>query len=207
MTDGRIDGRTLRGIATRERLVAAARGLFGERGYEATPIEEVLGAAGVARGALYHHFATKADLFDAVAEEVFAEIAQRTDEAALDGGPDMLERVRLGSRAWLELALDPAVQRITLLDPPPVLGWERWRALDERHTLGGLRAGFRRLEAEGRVPTGQGELLAHLLLAALNEAALFIGSAADKAAALATARATIDTLLDRLVEAVGRPEA
>jgi AcrR family transcriptional regulator len=192
------DGRRVRGEATRDRLIAAARELFGERGYESTPIEAVLQASGVARGALYHHFATKAELFDAVAEEVFVEIAERTDAAALRGGADALDRIRAGCRAWFEMALDPRVQRIALLDPPTVLGWQRWRALDETHTLGGLRVGFARLEAERRVPEGQGGVLANMLLAALNEAALFIGSAEDRQEALATARAALDTLLDRL---------
>jgi AcrR family transcriptional regulator len=191
------DGRRLRGEATRERLIAAARELFGERGYEATPIEAVLESSGVARGALYHHFPSKAELFGAVAEEVFVAIANRTDAAARLGA-NPLERVRAGSQAWLEMALDPAVQRIALLDPPTVLGWSRWRELDERHTLGGLRDGFRHLEDEGRIPAGQGEVFANMLLAALNEAALFIAGAEDQPAALATARGAIDTLLDRL---------
>ncbi|MCW3032728.1 MAG: putative TetR family transcriptional regulatory protein, partial [Solirubrobacterales bacterium] len=76
--------------------------------------------------------------------------------------------------------------------------WSRWRELDERHTLGGLRGGFRHLEDEGRIPAGQGEVFANMLLAALNEAALFIAGAEDQPAALATARGAIDTLLDRL---------
>ena len=75
----------------------------------------------------------------------------------------------------------------------------RWRALDEQYTLGGLRASLRRLAGEGRVPAGEEELLAHMLLAALNEAALFIAHAVDDEAAVDTARAAVDTLLDRLV--------
>lgn len=193
-----VDGRRLRGEATRERILETARRLFGERGYEATSIELVLESSGMARGALYHHFASKAELFDAVAEEVFVEIAARADEAAAAAGSDMLDRFRAGAQAWLEMAIDPAVQRIALIDPLIVLGWQRWRALDEKHSLGSLRAGFARLESEGRVPAGQSELLANLLLAALNEAALFIASAEDQPAALATARRTIDDLLARL---------
>jgi AcrR family transcriptional regulator len=192
-----VDLRVARGEATREQLLEAARRLFGERGYEATSIEAVLERAGVARGALYHHFDSKADLFDAVAVRVFVEIAEETADAAR-AHDEPLQRLRAGSHAWLQMALDPAVQRIALVDPPTVLGWSRWRALDEQYTLGGLRSGFRRLAAEGRIPRGQDELLAHLLLAALNEAALFIGCASDQPAALATARAAVDTLLDRL---------
>jgi AcrR family transcriptional regulator len=192
-----VDLRVARGEATREQLLEAARRLFGERGYEATSIEAVLDSAGVARGALYHHFDSKADLFDAVAVRVFVEIAEETADAAR-AHDEPLQRLRAGSHAWLQMALDPAVQRIALVDPPTVLGWSRWRALDEQYTLGGLRSGFRRLAGEGRIPRGQDELLAHLLLAALNEAALFIGSASDQPAALTSARAAVDTLLDRL---------
>ena len=194
------DQRRARGQATRERLLAAARELFGERGYEATPIEAVLEASGVARGALYHHFQSKAELFDAVAEELFVEIADVTDAAAREGA-DTLERLRAGSHAWLQMALDPAVQRIALLDPQAALGWTRWRELDEQHTLGGLRLSFERLAREGRVPDGQQQLLAYMLLAALNEAALFVAYADDTQAALDTGQAAIDTLLDRLTAA------
>ena len=192
-----MDGRRARGEATRERLLATARTLFGERGYEATSIEAVLETSGVARGALYHHFQSKAELFDAVAEEVFVAIAEET-AAAARGGADTLERLRAGSQAWLGMALDPAIQHIALLDPLTVLGWARWRELDEQYTLGGLRASFRRLAGEGRIPDGQVEMLTYMLLAALNEAALFIACSADQQAALDAGRAAVDTLLDRL---------
>jgi len=192
-----IDKRRARGAATRERLLAGARELFGDRGYDATSIEAVLERSHVARGALYHHFQSKSQLFDVVAEEVFVEIADQT-AAAARGGADPLERLRAGSHAWLQMALDPAVQRIALLDPPTVLGWLRWRELDEQYTLGGLRASFRHLAGEARIPDGEGELLAYMLLAALNEAALFIAYADDQQVALVTGRSAIDTLLDRL---------
>jgi AcrR family transcriptional regulator len=192
-----IDGRRVRGAATRERLLAAARRLFGERGYEATSIESVLAASGVARGALYHHFPSKAELFDAVLVDVLVEIAERSAAAAA-GRKDPLEGLRAGSHAWLEMALDPAIQRIALLDPTTAVGWARWREQDQAYSLGGLRATLLRLSEEGRVPAGQAELLAHVLLAALNEAALYVAFAEDQPAAADTARASVDTLLDRL---------
>ncbi|MFI4989593.1 MAG: TetR/AcrR family transcriptional regulator [Solirubrobacterales bacterium] len=194
-----IDGRKARGAATRERLLAAARRMFGERGYEATSIESVLEASGVARGALYHHFESKAELFDAVLAEVLIEIAERAATAAADSS-DPLEGLRTGSHAWLLMALDPAIQRIALLDPTTAVGWARWREQDQAHSLGGLRATLLRLADEGRVPRDQAELLAHILLAALNEAALFVAYAEDQTVAAETARATVDTLLDRLFE-------
>jgi AcrR family transcriptional regulator len=192
-----VDGRRVRGAATRERLLTAARRLFGERGYEATSIESVLEASGVARGALYHHFESKAELFDAVLADVLVEIAERSAAAAA-GSEDPLEGLRAGSHAWLAMALDPAIQRIALLDPTTAVGWARWREQDQAHSLGGLRATLLRLTGEGRVPPGQAELLAHVLLAALNEAALFVAFAEDQLAAADTARASVDTLLDRL---------
>jgi AcrR family transcriptional regulator len=199
------DGRRLRGEATRERVLIAARRLFAEDGYEATSIEDVIAASRVTRGALYHHFQSKAELLDAVVEAVFAEVARETAESARGAG-ETLQRLRAGSHAWLQMALDPAVQRLTLLDPPNVLGWARWRELDEEHSLGGLRAACRRLEEEGRIPAGQADLLASMLLASLNEAALFITNADDQLAALETGRAAVDTLLDRLAgHAPARP--
>jgi AcrR family transcriptional regulator len=191
------DGRRARGAATRERLLATARDLFGERGYEATSIEAVLEASGVARGALYHHFQSKGELFDAVLSDVLIEIAERTADAAA-GSRDPLEGLRAGSHAWLRMALDPTIQRIALLDPTTAVGWARWREQDERHSLGGLRATIVRLAEQGRLPPDQAELLAHVLLAALNEAALFVAFAEDQGAAADTARVTVDTLLDRL---------
>ncbi len=178
-------------------MLAAARELFGEHGYEGTSIEAVLARSGVARGALYHHFASKAELFDAVVERVFVEIARRTGTAAA-GSEETLERLRAGCQAWLTMALDPAIQRLALLDPPAALGWSRWRELDERYSLGGLRASMRALAEEGRIPAEAPEVLANMLLAALNEAALYIADARDQRAALDVGRAAVDTLLDRL---------
>jgi AcrR family transcriptional regulator len=192
-----VDGRRARGAATRERLLAAARLQFGEQGYEATSIESVLEAAGVARGALYHHFQGKAELFDAVLAEVLIEIAGRTNAAAA-GVRDPLEGLRAGSHAWLDMALDRSIQRIALLDPTTAVGWARWREQDQQHSLGGLRATLGRMAEEGRVPAEQVELLAHVLLAALNEAALFVAFADDQRTAAEAGRAVLDTLLDRL---------
>ncbi len=196
------DGRRARGDATRERIVLAARELFGERGYEQTSIEAVLEASGVARGALYHHFPGKTALFDAVLEQVVAELAA-TASAQARAGEETLANLRAGAHTWMQMALDPAVQRIYLLDPQAVVGWARWRELDERYWLGGLRASFAKLAREGRVPAGQEQFLAHMLCAVLTEAALFIAYAEDQHGAGETAQASVDLLLDRLVGADG----
>jgi AcrR family transcriptional regulator len=193
-----MDLRVEKGRATRDRLIVAGRHLFGERGYDGTSIEAIFESAGVARGALYHHFATKEALFDAVLDAVVADIAAAVADAAR-AHDDPLESLRAGCAAWLRMALDPAVQRIALLDPPVVVGWTRWREIDEQHTLGGIRASLQRIAADGRLPADQIGTLAHMLLAAVNEAALMIARAEDPKAALAAGQAAVDTLLDRLV--------
>ena len=194
-----IDGRIEKGKATRERLVAAARALFGARGYEPTSIEDILARARVKRGSLYHHFASKEALFDAVLDRVNADIARRVAEAARAAGPDPVATLRAGCDAWLEMAREPVVQRIVLLDAPAVVGWNRVRALDEEHSLGGLRANLRRIARRGRLPAREVDLLARMLLAALGEAALLVAHARDPRAALASGKAAVEILLARLV--------
>jgi AcrR family transcriptional regulator len=195
MADLRIE----KGRATRDRLIQAARTLFGERGYEDTSIEAILVAAGATRGSLYHHFETKEALFDAVLDRVVAEIADTAARAAR-AAPDPVASLRAGFAAWLQMALDPGVQRIALLDPPAVVGWTRWREIDEQHILGGLRATMRRIAAQGRLPSGDVDLFTHMLLAAVNEAALLIARAEDPRAALETGQAAVDAVIDRLTD-------
>jgi len=194
MTDLRLE----KGKATRDRLIEAARRLFGKRGYEATSIEAVLAAARVKRGSLYHHFQSKEALFDAVLDRQVAGISRAVGLAARAAGPDPVETLRAGCSRWLRMALDPAIQRIVLLDAPAVVGWKRWRQLDEQHTLGGLRANLKRIARQGRLPAGEVDVLAHMLLAALSEAAILIARAEDPRAALAAGQDAVDTLVDRL---------
>ncbi len=192
------DGRSERGKATRERLVAAGRELFGERGYDAASIDAILERAGVKRGALYHHFDSKQALFDAVLDRVVSDVAQAVAEAAR-AQADPVESLRAGCAAWLRMALDPAVQRIALLDPPAVVGWTRWRELDEQHILGGVRRNLQLIAAGARLPAGDVDLLAHMVLASVNEAALLIARADDPREALVRGQAAVDTLLGGLV--------
>jgi AcrR family transcriptional regulator len=194
-----MDNRVEKGRATRDALVGVARELFGERGYEGTSIGAVLEAAGVARGALYHHFATKEDLFDAVLDREVARVSAVAGEAALKE-TDPLESLRTACATWLRVVvLDPAVQRIVLLDPPSVVGWKRWRELDEAYTLGALRTLLAMLAAQGRIPEAQTETFAHMILAAVAEAALLIAQADEPEAALAGGQSAVDTLLTRVL--------
>ena len=125
---GSISRRVARGRATRDQLIEVATRLFTERGYEDTSIEAVLTAAGVSRGALYHHFAGKDALFEAVVESVENRITAGMT-AAIGDVRDPVAILTAAALAWIDLAGDPVIQRVILIDAPSVLGWERWRAM------------------------------------------------------------------------------
>ncbi|WP_214415937.1 TetR/AcrR family transcriptional regulator [Sphaerisporangium fuscum] len=184
-----------RGAATREQLIGIATRLFAEHGYEDTPIEAVLQEAGMSRGALYHHFAGKEALFEAVLEAVEADTSRKTVEATR-GAPDPVAALHAGALAWIRLAGDPVVRRILLIDAPSVIGWERWREMEERYVFGLLRAA---LHATGAVPSELLDVFAHSLLAALNEIALLIARSDDPAQATRTAETAVAELLRRLL--------
>jgi AcrR family transcriptional regulator len=197
------DLRRERGRATRERLVAVGRELFGARGYEATSIDAVMDRAGVTRGGLYHHFDSKQALFDAILEDTFITLAERVAEAAR--GKEPVEALRDGCRAWVLAALDPAIQRIVVVEPASVVGWERWRELDDLYVLGRLRRTLERIAAAGRLPSEHVPLLTSMVLASVSEAAIHIARSDDQADALVAGLATLDFLLDRLIAPVAQP--
>ena len=124
-----------RSEATRAALLGAARSLFAERGYAAVTAEEVVRAAGVTRGAMYHHFRDKKDLFRAVHEQVEEEMVMAIAEAVA-GREDVLDLLVAGVDAFLDRCLDPEVARIALDEAPSVLGWREWREIDARYALG-----------------------------------------------------------------------
>jgi AcrR family transcriptional regulator len=187
-----------RGEATRSQLVAIATRMFAEHGYEDTSIEAVLREAGVSRGSLYHHFASKEALFEAAAEEVETRVGNQTIAAAA-GAAGPVEALRLASLAWVRLAGDPVVSRILLIDAPSVLGWERWRAMEERHALGGIRLVLQAAAGEGLLRPELVGTMAHVLLASVNEVALLVARSDDPEAAMAAGADTIDELLRRLL--------
>jgi len=194
----------LRSAATRQRLVAAARGLFAERGYSGVGTEEIVQAAGVTRGALYHQFRDKADLFAAVAEAVQAEIAQRIAAGAqADGAPDPMGALHAGIRRFLEVCADPAVERIILLDAPAVLGWQAWRDLAGRYGLGLLQHTLQAAIDAGAITRQPVVPLAHVLIGALDESALYVARAEDPPAAREQCTAILQRLLDGLTPSAG----
>ncbi|WP_261575710.1 TetR/AcrR family transcriptional regulator [Frankia gtarii] len=183
-----------RAEATREALIATARRLFVHKGYFATGTEEIVAAAGVGtRGALYHHFADKRALFLAVFERVEEDLLASAGGADTTG--DALTLLRGGLLGFLNASLTPEVQRILLIDGPAVLGWQQWRATEKRYGLGAIRALLERAVAEGSLSAQPLDALAHILLAAVDEAALFIAGADDPPAAREQAVTAVERLL------------
>jgi AcrR family transcriptional regulator len=191
--------RVEQGHATRRELVSTATRLFAERGYESTSIEAVLEQTGVSRGALYHHFESKEALFDAVLMEMEAAIARDVAAAAGDLADDPVQMLRAGSLAWLRMAGDPVIQQIVLIDAPSVVGWQRWREIDEGNSFGLLKAALGAAAERGLVPTGSVDVLAHMLLAAMIEVALVIARAEDTAEATRAGEEALEELLGSLL--------
>lgn len=190
--------RAAQGRATRGQLIEVATGLFAAHGYEGTSIEAVLAAAGVSRGALYHHFAGKEALFTAVVSAITDRVTQDLAEATRDC-TDPVDAVRTAALAWIDLAGDPVIQRIVLVDAPSVLGWEQWRDMDEGRTVGAMRAMLQSVSDTGRLPAELVEPFSHMLLAALDEAAMTVARAPDSRAAVAEGRHAVEELLRRLL--------
>lgn len=162
-----------RALATRARLIAAARALFSTDGYGATGTEAILAAAGVTRGALYHHFADKQALFAAVCEDLHGEMSGAI-EADADAAPSAYDGLIAGCLAFLDVLARPDVRRVLILDAPSVLGWEAWNEMDRRHGFGLLVQGVREAVAEGSLG-GDPEILATMINGALNYGAVFAG--------------------------------
>jgi AcrR family transcriptional regulator len=190
--------RAAQGRATRGQLIEVATGLFAEHGYEGTSIEAVLTAAGVSRGALYHHFAGKEALFTAVLEAISERITAQLTEV-ISGCTDPVDALRTGALGWIDLAGDPVIQRIMLVDAPSVLGWEQWRAMDEGRTLGATRAMLQAVSDTGRLPAELVDPFAPMILAALDEAAMTIARASDSRIAVAEWRQAVEEFLARLL--------
>lgn len=171
--------RAAQAASTRTQLMAVGRRLFAERGFAGTATEEIVVHAGVTRGALYHHFRDKRDLFRAVFAEVGEEVHQRVNAAAMATG-EPWEGLLAGCAAYLDAGGDPAVQRIALLDGPSVLGWDEWREIGSQHLFGLLAMGLHWAMAAGQIEDQPVAPLASVLLGALNEGALFIARAPDR---------------------------
>jgi AcrR family transcriptional regulator len=187
---------------TRAALLAAARALFAQRGYAAVGTEEIVRAARLTRGALYHHFGGKEALFRAVYEEVEQEIvAQIAGEAVKAADP--LAALRIGARVWLDACEDPAIQRIALLDAPSVLGWEQWREIGLRYGFGLVEGTLAAAMDAGQIERQPVRPLAHLLIGSIDEAAMLIARADDGG----KTKREVAALVERTLEALLTPSS
>jgi AcrR family transcriptional regulator len=188
---------TQRSEQTQAALIAAARSLFAERGYAAVGTEQIVREAGVTRGALYHHFDGKRELMRAVYEELESELAQELADSVVPGR-SVRETLRAGAERFLDHCLEPEIQQIALIDAPAVLGWDQWREVGARYGLGlieGLLAAGMEAGELRRQPI---EPLAHALIGALDEVAMFVARAEDPEATRHEAGQTLASIVEML---------
>jgi len=187
------DKRLAQGEVTRAALLDAARHLFGEQGYATTSTEDVVARAGVTKGALYHHFSGKEDLFRAVYEQIEHEVSDIAVEAFLR--PDSWEALVVGCNLWIDAHLDPAVSRIVLRDAHAVLGWETAREIENRFGAVALRGALRKAIHAEVVERQPLRPLALMLIGALGEACLYVADAGDPQLAREEVSAVVESLL------------
>lgn len=142
--------------------------------------QAIVAAAGVTRGALYHHFKDKTELFAAVHERLEAQLVTDVAESiAAQSPPSPLAAMKLGARLFLDFCAAPDVQQIVLVDAPSVLGWDRWREVGVKYGLGVIEGLLAQAVAQGEIPEQPLRPTAHVLLGALNEAALYVSRSQD----------------------------
>ncbi|WP_067974661.1 TetR/AcrR family transcriptional regulator [Mycolicibacter icosiumassiliensis] len=189
-----------RSAATRAALITAARTLWGARGFAAVGTPEIAEAAGVTRGAMYHQFPDKAALFQAVVESVEADVMARLGDAvAASAATTPAAALRAAAENWLEVANDPEVRQLVLLDAPTVLGWDGFRDVAQRYSLGMTEQLLSEAMRAGQLPQQPVRALAHVLIGALDEAAMLIATADDPEQTRADVSIVIERLLDAML--------
>ena len=190
--------RRARGDQTRLALIAAGRALFSDPGYFETSTADIVERAGVGtRGAFYHHFADKAELFRAVFEEVEQDLILRGLSTPVPGEP--FDRLVQAFQGFLDAAIEPEVQRIMLIDGTAVLGWETRRAIEEENSIAAIAEVLRQAMADGTIETQPTRELAHILVGALEEAALLVARATDVDEARRLTGIVVDRILAGLM--------
>ena len=188
-----------RSAATRDALISAARRLWGLRGYAEVGTPEIAAAAGVTRGAMYHQFADKAALFSEVVESVERDVmARMATVVAESGAASSADAIRAAVDAWLEVSGDPEVRQLILLDAPSVLGWAGFRDVAQRYSLGMTEQLLGEAMKAGQLARQPVRPLAHVLIGALDEAAMAIATADDPR----RARRETEEVLHRLLDAM-----
>jgi AcrR family transcriptional regulator len=183
---------------TREALVRAGRHLFAEKGFGGTSTEEIVAAAGVTRGALYHQFEDKTALFLDVFEQVERDLMQHLTDR-VSGLKDPVEMLRVSADAFLELCLEKEIRQIALIDAPAVLGWEKWREVDARYGLGLLKMVMQLAAAQKLISEDLVEPLSHLFLGAASEAAMMLAHHPDDSEVGQKIGRSLSLMIDRMM--------
>jgi AcrR family transcriptional regulator len=186
--------------ATRQALVEGAVELFTERGYAGTSLDEIAKRAQVTKGALYHHFAGKSALFEAVFDTVDS-IAVAKLSGALSGVGEPWDKARASLRMYLQLCLEPAFQRIVVQEAPVVMGWEHWRDCEERYTFGIVRGALQALLDSGEIDPLPAEEFARIVFGALTAGAMVIAGASDQR----RASVEVATIVERMLLGLRQP--
>jgi AcrR family transcriptional regulator len=184
--------------STKATIVAVARRLFATRGFDATSTEAILEGSRVSRGALYYHFETKEALFAAVLEEVEIDITAATGRARANT-TDPVEALAAAFDRFLGMASENEVRQIVLTDAHSVVGWQKWREIEDRHGLGRLKQALKAVAAAGRMREEMVDHFAHMLLASLLEVAFMVARSPDPRAAASAGRKALRKLLDGLL--------
>lgn len=189
-----------RSAATRDALIAAARKLWGLRGYVDVGTPEIAATAGVTRGAMYHQFADKAALFREVVEAVEQDVMARMGTLVAESGATTpADAIRAAVDAWLEVSGDPEVRQLMLLDAPSVLGWPGFRDVAQRYSLGMTEQLLSEAIRAGELPEQPVRPLAHVLIGALDEAAMLIATADDPKRTRRETRQVLHMLIDGML--------
>ena len=189
--------RAERAEETRQALISAARDLLGQRSYAAVGTEEIVRRARMTRGALYHHFHSKEDLFRAVYETVERDLVAQIAATTISAD-DPVEALRAGARSFLDACEDPATRRIALIDAPSVLGWEQWREIGLKYGFGLVESTLEAAIEAGLIERQPVRPLAHLLLGAIDEAGMLIARADDAGQTKREVAAATDSFLHAL---------
>ena len=167
-----------RRTATREAILNAGRLLFGERGFATTTMDDIAEQARVAKGAVYHHFATKEAVFEAVFDQIARNLVQDIDRAVRHE-KDVLAAMVAGTQHYFAATAKGPTGQIILRDGPAVLGWERWREIDAQHFGGKIPRALAAAMDAGLIARQPIEPLARLLLGAVTEAAVACAGRSD----------------------------
>jgi AcrR family transcriptional regulator len=191
-----------RSASTQQALISAARRLWGEHGYAAASTPEIAEVAGVTRGAMYHQYSNKTELFLAVLEIIEAEVIERLTADVIAAEPRTpAETLHVTADAWLRIAIEPEIRQLMLLDAPSVLGWAGFRKISQRYGLGMTEQLLKAAIDAGELKPQPTSPLATIVLAALDEAAMIIANSTDPARERQEVDVVVHDLIDGLLEA------